>query len=304
MARDNVPARFYSMSEPVRTRIAPSPTGDPHVGTAYVALFNRALARKHGGQFILRIEDTDRERSSTASEAMIFEALHWLGLEWDEGPDKGGPHAPYRQSERSAIYREHAAELVRRGAAYRCFCTRERLDALREQQVVHDGLAPVGHGEADDAALADGAPPLRLLAGQGAAAAVVAEVQLLRPLLLAEGVEPLARAEARVGRAAGHELVRVLPVDLGPLALAIRAARSADVGPLVPPQAEPAEGVEDHGLARRGAALAVRVLDAEDELAAVLAGEGVVEERHVGRPHVGIAGGAWRDARPDRHGKP
>jgi glutamyl-tRNA synthetase len=118
----------------VRTRIAPSPTGDPHVGTAYVALFNYALARKHGGQFVLRIEDTDRERSSAASEAMIFEALHWLGLEWDEGPDKGGPHAPYRQSERSAIYREHAAALVKRGAAYPCFCSRERLDALREEQ--------------------------------------------------------------------------------------------------------------------------------------------------------------------------
>ena len=118
----------------VRTRIAPSPTGDPHVGTAYVALFNYALARKHGGQFILRIEDTDRERSSPASEAMIFEALHWLGLGWDEGPDVGGPCGPYRQSERSAIYREHASELVRRGAAYPCFCTRERLDALREEQ--------------------------------------------------------------------------------------------------------------------------------------------------------------------------
>src|SRR5512142_1764426 len=118
----------------VRTRIAPSPTGDPHVGTAYVALFNYAFARKHGGQFLLRIEDTDRERSSAASEAMIFEALHWLGLRWDEGPDVGGPHGPYRQSERTAIYREHAAELVRRGAAYPCFCTRERLDALREEQ--------------------------------------------------------------------------------------------------------------------------------------------------------------------------
>ena len=118
----------------VRTRIAPSPTGDPHVGTAYVALFNYALAKRHGGQFILRIEDTDRERSSAASESMIFEALHWLGLRWDEGPDVGGPCGPYRQSERSAIYRAHAAELVRRGAAYPCFCTRERLDALREEQ--------------------------------------------------------------------------------------------------------------------------------------------------------------------------
>jgi glutamyl-tRNA synthetase len=104
------------------------------VGTAYVALFNYALARRHGGQFILRIEDTDRERSSAASESMIFDALRWLGLVWDEGPDVGGPHGPYRQSERTATYREHAGELVRRGAAYPCFCTRERLDALREVQ--------------------------------------------------------------------------------------------------------------------------------------------------------------------------
>ena len=118
----------------VRTRIAPSPTGDPHVGTAYVALFNYALARKNGGQFVLRIEDTDRERSSSASEAMIYEALHWLGLRWDEGPDVGGPCGPYRQSERTAIYREHARELVRRGAAYPCFCSRERLEALRGEQ--------------------------------------------------------------------------------------------------------------------------------------------------------------------------
>jgi glutamyl-tRNA synthetase len=118
----------------VRTRIAPSPTGDPHVGTAYAALFNYALARRHGGQFVLRIEDTDRERSSTASEAMIFEALRWLGLAWDEGPDVGGPCGPYRQSERSAVYREHVQLLVRGEAAYPCFCTRERLDALREQQ--------------------------------------------------------------------------------------------------------------------------------------------------------------------------
>jgi glutamyl-tRNA synthetase len=118
----------------VRTRIAPSPTGDPHVGTAYVALFNRALARKHGGQFLLRIEDTDRERSNPASEQMIFAALRWLGLDWDEGPDVGGPHGPYRQSERLPIYREHADRLIENGAAYPCFCTRERLDLLREQQ--------------------------------------------------------------------------------------------------------------------------------------------------------------------------
>jgi glutamyl-tRNA synthetase len=119
---------------PVRTRIAPSPTGDPHVGTAYVALFNYALARRHGGAFVLRIEDTDRARSHPASERMIFEALRWLGLSWDEGPDVGGPKGPYRQSERTAIYREHAEELVRRGAAYPCFCTAERLEQLRKEQ--------------------------------------------------------------------------------------------------------------------------------------------------------------------------
>jgi glutamyl-tRNA synthetase len=118
----------------IRTRIAPSPTGDPHVGTAYVALFNLALARRHGGQFLLRIEDTDQKRSHPASERMIFEALRWLGLEWDEGPDVGGPYGPYRQSERSEIYREHAEELLRKGAAYPCFCTAERLAALREEQ--------------------------------------------------------------------------------------------------------------------------------------------------------------------------
>lgn len=118
----------------IRSRIAPSPTGDPHVGTAYVALFNYALARRHGGQFVLRIEDTDRQRSHPASERMIFDSLRWLGLRWDEGPDVGGPHAPYRQSERSAIYREHAEKLVGRGAAYPCFCTAERLAVLREEQ--------------------------------------------------------------------------------------------------------------------------------------------------------------------------
>lgn len=119
---------------PVRVRIAPSPTGEPHVGTAYIALFNLAMARKHGGQFILRIEDTDQDRSRPEWEREIMNGLRWLGLEWDEGPDKGGPFGPYRQSERQAIYAEHAQTLIDRGAAYRCFCTKERLDALREQQ--------------------------------------------------------------------------------------------------------------------------------------------------------------------------
>ena len=111
----------------VRTRVAPSPTGDPHVGTAYVALVNYCFARKHGGEFILRIEDTDQARSTAESERAILETLHWCGLDWDEGPDVGGPHGPYRQSERSAIYREYAEKLLASGHAFKCFCTPQRL---------------------------------------------------------------------------------------------------------------------------------------------------------------------------------
>ncbi|MEM9742393.1 MAG: glutamate--tRNA ligase [Pseudomonadota bacterium] len=118
----------------VRTRIAPSPTGDPHVGTAYMALFNWALARQAGGQFVLRIEDTDQERSTQASEAAILESLRWLGLDWDEGPDVGGDYGPYRQSERLALYRRYVDQLIEQGVAFVCFCTRERLDALRAEQ--------------------------------------------------------------------------------------------------------------------------------------------------------------------------
>ena len=118
----------------VRVRVAPSPTGDPHVGTAYVALFNYALARRSGGSFVLRIEDTDRERSDPGSERMIFDSLRWLGLQWDEGPDVGGPFGPYRQSERTDLYRRHCERIVESGRAYRCFCTRERLEELRASQ--------------------------------------------------------------------------------------------------------------------------------------------------------------------------
>jgi glutamyl-tRNA synthetase len=118
----------------VRVRIAPSPTGDPHVGTAYIALFNYCFARKHGGQFILRIEDTDRTRSTKESEEAILRALTWVGLTWDEGPDKGGPYGPYRQSERAEIYKEHAQILLDKGRAYRCFCTEARLEAMRDDQ--------------------------------------------------------------------------------------------------------------------------------------------------------------------------
>ena len=118
----------------VRTRIAPSPTGDPHVGTAYVALVCYSYARKHGGEFILRIEDTDQVRSTAESERAILDALHWCGLTWDEGPDVGGPHGPYRQSERSAIYRDYVDKLLAAGHAFKCFCTPERLEDMRVAQ--------------------------------------------------------------------------------------------------------------------------------------------------------------------------
>ena len=118
----------------VRVRIAPSPTGDPHVGTAYIALFNYAFAKHTGGKFILRIEDTDQSRARGDSEQMIYDALHWVGLSWDEGPDVGGPHAPYRQSERAPIYQEHVKTLVANGSAYRCFCTEDRLAKVRLAQ--------------------------------------------------------------------------------------------------------------------------------------------------------------------------
>ncbi len=117
--------------QPVRVRIAPSPTGDPHVGTAYIGLFNAAFARHHGGQFVLRIEDTDQKRSTRSSEEAIYKSLRWIGLNWDEGPDVGGPYGPYRQSERSAIYLRHAQLLLDNGSAYRCFCTAERMEKVR-----------------------------------------------------------------------------------------------------------------------------------------------------------------------------
>lgn len=125
----------------VRTRIAPSPTGDPHVGTAYMALFNYCFAKVAGGQFILRIEDTDQVRSTRESERMIFEALRWTGLSWDEGPDVGGPYGPYRQSERTPLYLEHVQILLDRGHAFRCFCTAERLEEVRRVQVAEKKTA-------------------------------------------------------------------------------------------------------------------------------------------------------------------
>lgn len=117
----------------VRTRFAPSPTGHLHVGGARTAIFNWLFARHHGGTFVVRIEDTDQERSTRESEAAVLDDLRWLGLEWDEGPERGGPHAPYRQSDRSGVYGRAAEALLERGLAYRCFCSEAAIEAQRER---------------------------------------------------------------------------------------------------------------------------------------------------------------------------
>lgn len=123
------------MTDQVRTRIAPSPTGAPHVGTAYMALFNLAFARRHGGRMILRIEDTDQLRSTPESEEAILTALSWMGIQWDEGPDCGGDFGPYRQSERTTLYQAEVQRLIDQGNAYPCFCSSERLDQVRKEQM-------------------------------------------------------------------------------------------------------------------------------------------------------------------------
>ena len=121
-------------STPARVRFAPSPTGFLHLGGARTALYDVLLARQTGGQFILRIEDTDRKRYIPGAEEELMRSLRWLGLEWDEGPDKGGPYGPYRQSERKEIYQKYAQQLVDSGHAYYCFCTPERLAQMRKEQ--------------------------------------------------------------------------------------------------------------------------------------------------------------------------
>ncbi|HWS44366.1 MAG TPA: glutamate--tRNA ligase family protein, partial [Acidimicrobiia bacterium] len=115
----------------VRTRYAPSPTGVPHIGNIRTALFDWLLARHAGGQFVVRIEDTDRTRLEPESVPKILESLRWLGLDWDEGPDVGGPYGPYTQSERVATYRAAADRLLAQGDAYECWCSPERLDTVR-----------------------------------------------------------------------------------------------------------------------------------------------------------------------------
>jgi glutamyl-tRNA synthetase len=149
---------------PIRVRIAPSPTGDPHVGTAYIGLINYIYSRQRGGKFVLRIEDTDRARFVATSEQEIFNSLRWLGLTWDEGPDVGGPLGPYRQSERTEIYRKHVEILLANGTAYRSFETPEELEALRQRQIAaklpprYDGAHRDLTQAQIDAYLAEGRP--------------------------------------------------------------------------------------------------------------------------------------------------
>ncbi|QKV92370.1 glutamate--tRNA ligase [Streptomyces sp. NA02950] len=121
-----------SSPAPVRVRFCPSPTGNPHVGLVRTALFNWAFARHHGGTLVFRIEDTDAARDSEESYEQLLDAMRWLGFDWDEGPEVGGPHAPYRQSQRMGLYRDVADKLLEAGHAYRCYCTAEELEARRE----------------------------------------------------------------------------------------------------------------------------------------------------------------------------
>jgi glutamyl-tRNA synthetase len=121
--------------KPMRVRFAPSPTGITHLGSGRTALYNYLLAQQSGGQFILRIEDTDQKRYDPDAEKDLIDSLHWLGLQWDEGPDVGGPHEPYRQSERKHLYQETAHQLINTGDAFYCFCTRNELEAERQAQL-------------------------------------------------------------------------------------------------------------------------------------------------------------------------
>ena len=121
-------------NQPARVRFAPSPTGRMHLGSARTALYDYLLAHGTGGQFILRIEDTDRKRYVPGAEEELMDGLHWLGIHWDEGPDVGGPYGPYRQSERKEIYQKFAQQLVDTDHAYPCFCTPERLAKVRQEQ--------------------------------------------------------------------------------------------------------------------------------------------------------------------------
>ena len=123
------------IDRPVRVRMAPSPTGSPHVGLARTALYNWAFARRHGGTFVFRIEDTDKERNTTESYDSLLDLMHWLGLTWDEGPEVGGPYAPYRQSERSDLYADVLARLRESRYTYDCYCTTDEVTAAVHGEV-------------------------------------------------------------------------------------------------------------------------------------------------------------------------
>ena len=124
-----------TQQNPVRVRFAPSPTGRTHIASGRTALYNYLLARQTGGVFILRIEDTDQRRYVPGAEKELIDSLHWLGIEWDEGPGVGGPNGPYYQTQRKEIYQEYALKLVETGQAYYCFCTPERLEQVRREQL-------------------------------------------------------------------------------------------------------------------------------------------------------------------------
>jgi len=132
-------------TEKIRVRFAPSPTGFIHVGNARTALFNWLLARQKGGVFVLRVEDTDIERSKPEYEKNLIEDLRWLGLDWDEGPDVGGEFGPYRQSERLELYHQYARQLLENGQAYYCFCPQEELERQREEALAQ-GRSPAYSG--------------------------------------------------------------------------------------------------------------------------------------------------------------
>ncbi len=164
MSEEETSSSTPATGSAVRVRIAPSPTGDPHVGTAYIGLLNYVFAKQRGGTFVLRIEDTDRTRFVASSEQMIFDALRWVGLQWDEGPDVGGPHGPYRQSERTEIYRAYCQRLLDDGSAYRAFETAEELEAERKAQMAakqapkYSGPSRNYTPEQVSAAMAEGKP--------------------------------------------------------------------------------------------------------------------------------------------------
>ena len=122
-------------TEKIRLRFPPSPTGPAHIGTVRTILFNYLFAKQNKGETVLRIEDTDKERSKLEWVQNIIDELHWLGIDWDEGPDVGGPHGPYRQSERGDLYRGYAEQLVNQGDAFLCFATPDELDEMRRAQL-------------------------------------------------------------------------------------------------------------------------------------------------------------------------